>query len=69
MMRLTVLIGVISSLAACQSTGGGGCPPLTSYSAVQQRQAAAELRKIPRSQVAQMIVDYGKMRDACRLGQ
>jgi len=34
---------------------------------VQQKQAAAELRKLPKSQVAQMIVDYGKMRDACRV--
>lgn len=69
MTRSIVLIGVTFSLTACMSAGGGGCPPLIAYSAVQQRQAAQELRKIPRSQVAQMIVDYGKMRDACRLGQ
>ena len=66
-MRSIVWIVGLSSLAACQSTGGGGCPPLTAYSAVQQRQAAAELRKMPESQVARMIVDYGKLRDACRL--
>lgn len=66
-MRLIVLIPGLFSLAACQSVGGGGCPPLTAYSAVQQQQAAVELRKIPNSQVAQMIVDYGKLRDACRI--
>lgn len=66
-MRLIALSGVIFSLAACQSVGGGDCPPLVTYSAAQQKRAALELRKIPRSQVAQMIVDYGKMRDACRL--
>lgn len=66
MTRSIVLAMGLFSLGACQSTGGG-CPPLISYSAVQQKQAAAELRKIPQSQVAQMIVDYGKMRDACRI--
>ena len=65
-MRLIVLMAGLFSLTACQSTGGG-CPPLNSYSALQQRQAAAELRKMPKSQVAQMIVDYGKLRDACRI--
>lgn len=66
-MRLIALSAVIFSLAACQSVGGGGCPPLVTYSAVQQKRAAIELRGIPQSQVAQMIVDYGKMRDACRI--
>ena len=66
-MRLIVLIGGLFSLAACQSTGGGGCPPLVTYSQKQQAQAAAELRGMTRSQVAKMIVDYGKMRDACRV--
>lgn len=67
MTRSIVLMMGLFSLAACQSTGGGGCPPLTAYSAVQQKQAAAELRKMPKSQVAKMIIDYGKLRDACRL--
>lgn len=65
-MRWIVWIAVLSSLTACQSTRGG-CPPLIPYSAAQQAQAAAEMRKIPNSQIARMIVDYGKMRDACRL--
>lgn len=52
-------------LAACQSTG---CPPLVKYSAAQQQRAAQELRKLGKSpsQIAQMIVDYKKTRDACR---
>lgn len=66
-MRSIVWMAGLFSLAACQSTGGGSCPPLTAYSAVEQRQAAAELRKMPESQVAKMIVDYGKLRDACRI--
>lgn len=66
-MRLIVLIGASFSLAACQTTRGGDCPPLVTYSVQQQRQAAAELRKMSKSQIAKMIVDYGKMRDACRV--
>ena len=65
-MRLIVLIGATFSLAACQTVGGGDCPPLVTYSVQQQRQAATELRQMTKSQVAKMIVDYGKMRDACR---
>jgi hypothetical protein len=54
-------------LAACQSTGGG-CPPLVTYSAETQRLAAAELRRLPKdSQVARLVIDYAKMRKACRL--
>lgn len=64
-----ILIGVVSSLAACQTTTGGGCPPLIAYSAQTQRLAAAELRKLPKdSPIAKMIVDYKKTRDACRAG-
>lgn len=65
-MRLIALALGLFSLGACQ-TMRGGCPPLVAYSAAQQRQAAAEMRKISGSQVSRMIVDYGKLRDACRL--
>lgn len=67
-MRLFVWITVAFNLAACQSTTVGGCPPLINYSAAQQKQAAKELRTIVgETQLKRMIVDYGKMRDACRL--
>lgn len=58
------------SLAGCQSVKyEGGCPPLFAYSAENQRLAAAELRRLPKgSPLAKMIIDYKKMRDACRLG-
>lgn len=57
------------SLAACQTTAGGsGCPPLIQYSAETQKQAARELRALPKdSQLAKLVIDYGKMRKACRL--
>lgn len=70
-MLRTILIAASFSVAlsACQSTGGG-CPPLVKYSAAQQQQAAKELRALGKSskQIAQMIVDYKKTRDACRAG-
>jgi len=67
MSRLIFATGAFSLLlAACNSTSGG-CPPLVTYSAVQQRRASAELHGLPRdSEIAQMIVDYGKTRTACR---
>lgn len=69
MKRFLILTIIAFSLSACQTTGGG-CPPLINYSAAQQKQAADELRKkYSGSQVAQMIVDYGKLRAACRLGR
>ncbi|MDP3554815.1 hypothetical protein [Methylocystis sp.] len=56
------------ALAACQSTGGG-CPPLIAYSLEEQKNAAKELRALPKgAQLATMIVDYKKTRDACRAG-
>ena len=55
--------------SGCQSTGGGDCPPLVNYTAAQQKQAAAELRKMHSdAQIARMITDYGKLRAACRIG-
>ena len=69
-MLRSALIAALSSaaLAGCQTTGGG-CPPLVSYSPAQQARGAIELRALPEgSQIARMIVDYGKTRDACRLG-
>jgi hypothetical protein len=66
-MSHAIWIGASFSLAACQTTGGSGCPPLVTYSAETQRQAAQELRSLPKdSQLAKLVVDYGKVRRACR---
>lgn len=70
MKTLRVILTLASfDLAACQMTSGGsGCPPLVTYSAETQRQAAQELRRLPPdSQLAKMIIHYGQMRKACRL--
>jgi hypothetical protein len=43
------------------------CPPLTSYSAAFQRLAAEELKALPPgAALGILVVDYGKIRDACR---
>jgi len=70
-MSLAVLMMAASSLVGCNSVPtGGGCPPLIKYSAETQKKAAEELRRLPKgSPIAQMIVDYKKTRDACRLGE
>lgn len=69
-MRWIGLMMAVSSLTACQTTAGGGCPPLVAYSKEFQKQAAQELRAVKKTspKVAQLVVDYGKMRDACRAG-
>lgn len=68
MKRLIASITVLSSLAGCQSTGGGGCPPLVSYSPAQMKQAASEMRALPKTaEIRRLVTDYGKMRDACRV--
>lgn len=68
-MSFAILTLASFDLAACQTTGGSGCPPLIQYSAETQKQAAAELRRLPHdSQLAKLVVDYGKFRRACRAG-
>jgi hypothetical protein len=67
MRRLIVLITVLFE-AGCQSTGGGGCPPLVTYSPAQLKQAAAEMRALHKdAELKRLVTDYGKMRDACRV--
>jgi hypothetical protein len=66
MLRLASIAALSSLLVGCSQVSGG-CPPLVTYSRAQQAQASAELRALPAgSQIGQMIVDYGKTRDACR---
>lgn len=63
---LTILM--LAAFSGCQSTSGGACPPLVDYSAERQTLAAKELRSLgKRSELANMIVDYGKLRRVCRL--
>lgn len=44
------------------------CPVLKKYTQDQMKRAASELRNLPtESQIAYMITDYGKLREACRI--
>lgn len=67
MKRLIVSTVALFSLAACQSTDLKGCPPLVKYSAAIQKKAAAEIRAGRAPTLNKFAVDYGKMRDACRI--
>jgi hypothetical protein len=72
-MRRRALTMALSSLAAlalagCQTTGGG-CPALVKYSAATQKRAAAEIRAGHAPTLGRFVVDYGKLRDACRVGR
>lgn len=68
MKRSIALMAGLISLAACQSTGGGGCPPLVQYTPSQMRQAAAEMRALHKdAELRRLVTDYGKFRDACRV--
>lgn len=67
---LTIFAMASFSLAGCstQLNTGSGCPPLVQYSAQTQRRAADELQQLPKdSAIGQMIVDYKKTRDACKI--
>jgi len=67
-----LLIMALFSLGGC--LGHASAPllsshtiPLITYSAAQQKQAAAELAKLPpNSQIGVMITDYGKVRAILR---
>lgn len=44
------------------------CPVLKNYTKNQLKAAAQEVKNLPsESQVAIMVTDYGKLRDACRV--
>lgn len=44
------------------------CPVLRNYTKAEMKQAALELENIPsQAQLARMIGDYGKLRQACRV--
>lgn len=67
----TLLLGGCASMNAQQEKRLNlvitKCPILTKYSPEQLKAAAKELRNLPsESQVAKMVIDYGKLRDACR---
>jgi len=53
-------------LAGCNQGVSSGCPPLVTYPASFQQQAARELPKAGRN-VQVLVNDYGNLRAACRV--
>lgn len=69
MARLALLALAAAALAGCQTTTAVKvqCLPMAAYTPAQQTQASAELGMLQGgSELAQMIVDYGKLRAANR---
>ena len=78
---IKILTAVISCLilSVCDTLGGlskqeiqtvvlNHCPILINYTPEQQKIAAQELRKLyPESVIVSMIIDYSKLREACRV--
>lgn len=78
MFKVLLLIPVLVALGACTpqqqertiTVAINKCPALKNYSREQLRRAAEELKLLPsESQVAVMLSDYSKLRDACRVAE
>lgn len=76
MKLFTIMILVCSlALAGCATASGperalvlSKCPVLKTYSTEELQRAAKELRNLPsESEIANMLTDYSKLRDACRV--
>ena len=81
-MKQTILVSMIMATLALGGCAGGmsqtqqkqvalvisKCPVLKNYSKEQMKKAASELKNLPsESQVAVLVTDYSKLRDACRV--
>ena len=60
-------LALLLIVSGCASTPRFNCPPLVAYPPAFQQQVAGEMDG-DRPGMEEMIVDYGKMRDACRKG-
>ena len=68
-MRSSTWNGLLATicLVGCATTISS-CPPLRAYTPAFQERAAAELAGLPaESALAEMIADYGQLRDRVRL--
>lgn len=70
-LRVALLLSIASLpmlLGGCVRATFKACPPLVTYSKQFQARAADELDALkPGARIGTMIVDYGKLRDACRV--
>jgi len=81
-MKQTILASIILGTLVLGGCAGGmsqqqqkqvalvisKCPVLKNYTKEQMKKAASELQSLPsESQVAVLVTDYSKLRDACRV--
>jgi hypothetical protein len=74
-MKIMITALMALSLTACASVtpervtlAYSKCPVLKQYTEEQLKKAASEMKQLPsESQIASMITDYGKLREACRI--
>ena len=74
-MKILIALSLMIALTGCASVtpervtlAYTKCPVLKQYSEEQMKRAASELKSLPtESQIASMITDYGKLREACRI--
>jgi uncharacterized protein YceK len=65
-----ILTGCASVSKETIATAINRCPVLKQYSKEQMLQAAKELRQLPsEAQLAVLVSDYSKLRDACRVAE
>ena len=76
-MKKIFVLGSMLLLTGCASltperieVAMSTCPVLKRYTQEQMKQAASELSKLPtEAQIATMMTDYSKLRQACRLAE
>lgn len=74
-MKILIALSLMIALTGCASVNPERvtlaytkCPVLKQYSKEQMERAASELKSLlTESQIASMITDYGKLREACRI--
>ncbi|MBR0560020.1 hypothetical protein [Neokomagataea anthophila] len=66
MMWRYAAIGALLALSSCASVHYVPCPTLTTYSKVDQKALAAELRLHPAPQTVRWVGDYIGLRDQVR---
>ena len=82
-MKHTILASIILGTLVLGGCAGGSltqqqqkqvalviskCPVLKNYTKEQMKKAASEMQSLPnKSQIAVLVTDYSKLRDACRV--
>jgi uncharacterized protein YceK len=79
-MKILMVLAIAFTLTGCATTQSAinpqkvrpvvisQCPELRKYRTADLKKAASELNLLPaNSQIAELLTDYNKLRDACRI--